>query len=91
MGQTDHQAIFIDGTKIEIRASRYPFVWRKSMENHLSRVKAQVLQSISSTSETELRAWLEKSAQNITFVHGSGNRKIQEQKEWEHLSGLLER
>ena len=50
-----------------------------------------MLQSTGYTSAKELRAWLEQSAQNITFVHGSGRRKGPEQKEWERLSGLLER
>lgn len=75
MGETDHQAVFIDGTKIESRAGRYTFVWRKSVEKHLSKVKTQV----------------EQSAPNITFVHGSGRRKSPEQKKWERLSELLER
>lgn len=30
MGETDHRAVFIDGTKIESRAGRYTFVWRNS-------------------------------------------------------------
>ena len=27
-GKTDHEAVFIDGTKIESRAGRYTFCWR---------------------------------------------------------------
>lgn len=30
MGETDHGAVFVDGTKLESRAGRYTFVWRKS-------------------------------------------------------------
>ena len=91
MGETDHRAVFIDGTKIESRAGRYTFVWRKSVEKHLAKVKAQVERSTGFTSTQELRAWLEEFAQNITFVHGSGRRKSPGQKEWERLSELLER
>lgn len=91
MGETDHQAVFIDGTKIESRAGRYTFVWRKSVEKHLSKVKTQVEQSTGFTATKELRTWLEQSAPNITFVHGSGRRKSPEQKKWERLSELLER
>lgn len=40
MGEMDHQAIFIDGTKLESRAGRYTFVWRKSVEKHLAKVKS---------------------------------------------------
>ena len=91
MGEMDHQAIFIDGTKLESRAGRYTFVWRKSVEKHLAKVKAQVERSTGFTSTQELRTWLEQSAQEIAFVHGSGRRKSHEQKEWERLSELLER
>ena len=91
MGETDHRAVFIDGTKMESRAGRYTFVWRKSVEKHLAKVKAQVERSTGFTSTQELRAWLEEFAQNITFVHRSGRRKSPGQKEWERLSELLER
>ena len=30
-GETDHKAVFLDGTKLESRAGRYTFVWRKSV------------------------------------------------------------
>ena len=39
MGETDHRAVFIDGTKLESRAGRYTFVWRKSVEKQLAKVK----------------------------------------------------
>lgn len=91
MGETDHRAIFIDVTKIGNRADHYTFMWRKSMKKYLFNAKSQVMQSTSHTSAKELRAWLEQFSQNITFVHGSGIRKSPEQKEWEHLSELLER
>ena len=42
MGETEHEEIFIDGTKIESRANRYTFVWRKTTEKHLAKVKDTV-------------------------------------------------
>ena len=90
-GRQTTELVFIDGTKIESRAGRYTFVWRKSVEKHLAKVKAQVERSTGFTSTQELRAWLEEFAQNITFVHRSGRRKSPGQKEWERLSELLER
>ncbi|MGW9857511.1 hypothetical protein ACUXIR_001986 [Staphylococcus hominis] len=30
----DDLAIFIDGTKVEANANRYTFVWKKSIQNH---------------------------------------------------------
>ena len=38
-GATNHETVFIDGTKLESRAGRYTFVWRKSTEKHLEKVK----------------------------------------------------
>lgn len=32
----DHEAIFIDGTKIEANANKFTFVWKKSVERHHS-------------------------------------------------------
>ena len=32
MGETDHRTVFVDGTKLESRAGRYTFVWRKNVE-----------------------------------------------------------
>ena len=34
MGESDHEAVFIDGTKIESCANRYTFVWRKTVEKY---------------------------------------------------------
>lgn len=38
MGETDHEAVFVDGTKLESRAGRYTFCWRKSVEKQLAKV-----------------------------------------------------
>lgn len=38
-GETDHEAVFIDGTKLESAANRYTFLWKKSIEKSLSQVK----------------------------------------------------
>ena len=91
MGETDHQTVYVDGTKLESRAGRYTFVWRKSVERHLTKVKEQVRRQTGLTSPAAVRAYLDDLAQGIDFVHGSGKRKSPAQKEWECLSGLLER
>ncbi|CAB1239259.1 protein of unknown function [Ruminococcaceae bacterium BL-6] len=44
MGETEHDEVFIDGTKIESRANRYTFVWRKTTEKHLGKVREAVRQ-----------------------------------------------
>ena len=91
MGETDHKTVFIDGTKIESRAGRYRFVWWKSVEKQLAKVKQQVEEATGCTTAAELRRRQEDAAQKLCFVHGSGKRKSPAQKEWERLSGLLER
>lgn len=41
-GETDHETVFIDGTKMESRAGRYTFRWRKTVEKQLDKVKQRV-------------------------------------------------
>jgi len=84
MGETDHSAVFVDGTKLESSAGRYTFVWRKSVEKHLAKVKEQVNKETGMTSQAALQTHLE------TMVEGIW-RKSKEQRRWEKLSGLLER
>lgn len=91
MEETDHQAVFIDGTKLESRAGRYTFVWRKVVEKHLCKVKETVRQQTGVTSLPALHAYLEAQAAEITFVYGSGRRKSEEQRQWEALETLRQR
>jgi transposase len=91
LGETDHGAVFVDGTKLESRAGRYTFVWRKSVEKHLLKVKEQVQQATGLTGLAEFCAHLDKTAAHISFVHGSGKRKSEAQKAWEKLDELRQR
>ena len=91
MGETDHRTVFVDGTKLESRAGRYTFVWRKNVEKQLDKVKEQVRQQTGLTTPEALASHLEDTVQSIRFVHGSGKRKSPEQKSWENLHRLLER
>jgi len=83
-GETDHETVFIDGTKLESAAGRYTFVWRKSVEKQLAKVKAASPVS----TLAELENYLAQAAENIDFVHGTGKRKSAEQKDWEKLDEL---
>ena len=65
MGETDHKTVFIDGTKIESRAGRYRFVWRKSVEKQLAKVKQQVEEATGCTTAAELRRRQEDAAQKL--------------------------
>ena len=91
MGETDHRTVFVDGTKLESRAGRYTFVWRKNVEKQLGKVKEQVRQQTGLNTPEALASHLEDTVQSIRFVHGSGKRKSPEQKSWENLHRLLER
>ena len=90
-GETDHETVFIDGTKLESRAGRYTFVWRKSVEKQLAKIKAKVYAAVSVTSLEALEQRLAELAAGITFVHGTGRRKSDAQKEWEALDELRRR
>lgn len=91
MGETDHKAVFIDGTKLESRAGRYSFVWRKSVERNLAAVKEQVQKETGLGSLAALQSDLQTAAGEIAFVHGSGKRKSEAQRRWERMQRLAER
>ena len=87
-GETDHETVFIDGTKLESRAGRYTFIWRKSVEKLLAKVKQKVYAATSLTSLEGLEQQLSDKGAEISFVHGAGCRKSEAQKEWEALDEL---
>ena len=89
--ETDHDAVFIDGTKMESRAGRYTFCWRGSIEKNLARVRAEVLKLTGLKTLKGLNRRLVKLADEIEFVSGYGHHKTQEQRDWEHLHDLEQR
>ena len=86
--ETDHETVFIDGTKLESRAGRYTFVWRKSVEKQLAKVKEKAYALTSATTLEALERHLSDAASGMAFVHGIGHRKSAEQKAWEALDEL---
>lgn len=90
-GETDHKAVFLDGTKLESRAGRYTFVWRKSVEKQQARVEKKLNSLTGLTTSTAVRSLLEEEAREIVFVSGKGSRKSQAQRDWEEKQALLER
>lgn len=90
MGETDHKAVFIDGTKLESRAGRYTFVWRKIVEKQLARVKEKTRALTGLSTSAAVRSLLEETVE-IEFVCGKGKRKSQVQRDWEEKQTLLER
>ena len=67
MGETDHKAVFLDGTKLESRGERYTFVWRKNVEKQLARVKEKLKAMTGLTTSAAVRSLLEE-AGKIVFV-----------------------
>ena len=101
-GETEHDEVFIDGTKIESMANCYTFIWRKTTEKYLAKVKEQVRQEFAgreisgNVTLKKLRSLVaaEKTAcgkSGIKFVHGIGHRKPPEQRAWEKINDLLTR
>ena len=100
MGEIDYEHLFVDGTKLEARANRYSFVWRKSVEKRLLKLKEKAAKLLS-VPEGEVSLEMVKAAlskqeqlcrtQDVVFVSGKGNRKPPEQKRWEKLRNLAEK
>ena len=67
MGETDHKAVFIDSTKLESRGERYAFVWRRSVENQLARVREKLKALTGLTTSAAVRSLLEETGK-IVFV-----------------------
>ena len=99
-GEIDYEHLFVDGTKLEARANRYSFVWRKSVEKRLLKLKEKAAKLLS-VPEGEVSLEMVKAAlskqeqlcrtQDVVFVSGKGNRKPPEQKRWEELRNLAEK
>ena len=90
-GETDHETVFIDGTKLESRAGRYTFCWRGSVEKHLGKVRERVFQLTGMKKKQALREYLDGQREEIVFVHGKGMHKSEEQRRWEELDALCKR
>ena len=69
-GETDHEAVFVDGTKLESCAGRYTFCWRGSVEKRLEKVREKVFQLTGLKKRQVLREYLEQQREQIEFVHG---------------------
>ena len=90
-GETDHETVFVDGTKLESCAGRYTFCWRGSVEKHLNKVREKVFHLTGLKKRQELQGYLEQQREQIVFVHGKGKHKSEEQRRWEELDALWKR
>ena len=104
-GEIEYEHLFVDGTKIEANANRYTFVWRKRVEKGIAklaerkeRLTAELgtryafeLGKIKEPEEMLSRLQQLVKEQGIIFVHGSGKRKTQLQRDIEALEALMEK
>ena len=89
--ETDHETVFVDGTKLESCAGRYTFCWRGSVEKHLAKVREKVQKATGLKSVKSLQEYLEQNKAGISFVRGKGSRKSEEQRQWETLDELRQK
>ena len=96
--EIEYEEVFIDGTKIESMANRYTFVWRKSVDRQLTRVKEKARElfyryggkgKLTTGKLRSLAASLVPEGGEM--VHGTGRRKPLWQQQYEEIDQLLER
>lgn len=96
--EIEYEEVFIDGTKIESMANRYTFVWRKSVDKQLTRVKEKARElfyryggkgKLTTGKLRSLAASLVPEGGEM--VHGTGRRKPLWQQQYEEIDQLLER
>ena len=93
----------MDGTKIEANANRYTFVWANAVQKNMNRLYDRIDRELpgialkyglsESAELEEVIGYLENFARmyGIEFVHGSGKRKTELQRDCERLTDHLER
>ena len=99
-GWIDRDELYVDGTKIESKANRYTFVWRKAIERELGKIreKARTLLGLESGYATKGKLavqveLLEKeiSEEGLTVQKGRGHHKPAKIRERDERKALLER
>ncbi|MFI3169667.1 MAG: hypothetical protein R3Y06_06980, partial [Faecalibacterium sp.] len=84
--ETEHGEVFIDGTKLESKANKYTFVWKKIAEKLLAKTKEkakaflQDAQVEGNVTKQKVKAELEKlneqiTLENIVVKRGRGHHK----------------
>jgi len=86
-GETDHEVVFIDGTKLESRAGQYTFCWRGTVEKNLAKIKQVVLKQTGLKTLRGLQNRLSQTKPEV-MVSGKGRYKSPEQRDWEALDAL---
>ena len=90
-GETDHETVFIDGTKMESCAGRYTFCWRGSVEKRLKKLQQKVAETTGAKDLSALQNHLEQKKGQVSFVYGKGSRKSEAQRQWEAAEELRQK
>lgn len=99
-GMTDHEEVFVDGTKIESKANRYTFVWRKTVERELKKIRGKAKELLGLTEGYATKGKLEEKVRelgkeieekDLHVEKGRGHRKPEIIRMRECLHSLFER
>lgn len=99
-GLTNHEEVFIDGTKIESKANRYTFVWRKVVEQQLKKIRSTVKEMLHLDEGYTTKGKLEEhirelnkqvEQKGLTVQKGRGHHKATEIRERDKWQELLDR
>ena len=99
-GWIDRDELYVDGTKIESKANRYTFVWRKTVERELGKIREKARKLLGLESGYATRGKLKEqvealdkeiSAEGLTVQKGRGHHKPEKIRRRDEEKELLER
>ena len=99
-GWIDRDELYVDGTKIESKANRYTFVWRKAVERELGKIREKARSLLGQESGYATKGKLaeqveslekEISEEGLTVQKGRGHHKPEKIRERDERKALLER
>ena len=99
-GWIDREEVYVNGTKIESKANRYTFVWRKTVERLLVKIRDRVRELLELESgyatKGKLRESIEEleeeiSAEGLSALKGRGHHKPEKIRKRDEEKELLER
>ena len=99
-GWIDREELYVDGTKIESKANRYTFVWRKSVERELGKIREKARSFLGKESGYATRGKLKEkvdalekeiSAEGLSVEKGRGHHKPEKIRKRDEQKELLER
>ena len=99
-GWVTEEEVFVDGTKIESKANRYTFVWRKSVERELKKIREKAREMLETEeghvtrkklTESVERLEREIAKEGLKAEKGRGHHKPEKIRKRDEQKALLER